>query len=521
MPVSGTGRGLTQRTILGILWVSGGKGALALMQVLVLAILARLITPAEFGVVSAALVVIAFSVIFSQVGLGPALVQREVLEPRHVLAAFVSSVSLGVALAVIIWLAAPALEAFFRIDGLVPVLRVLAVIFPLSGLSVASDALIRRDLEFGWIARVDVVTYVVGYGLVGVSLALAGWGVWALVTAQIAQRALDSAVLLMRAPVPLRARLDRRAYLDLLEFGGGFTIAKVANFFALQGDNMVVARFLGPTALGLYGRAFQLGSTPASALGGVLDVVLFPAMARVQDDARRLATAFRRGVSLIALVTLPVSVVLFVIGPELIRVVLGSHWDGAVLPFRILVTGMLFRSSYKMSDSLARATGSVYRRAWRQMVYAALVIGGASVGQLWGITGVAVAALVALVANFFMMAHLSLSVAGMRWSDIWQPHRPVALLTAVITPGIWLATELLRHVHAPAVAIVVVIPAVALAATIALLVSHPSRFLGPDATWVFGVLGDLWRRVSGRKAALRPAPVAVRADGPASMGERA
>src|SRR5262249_37148083 len=147
----------------------------------------------------------------------------------------------------------------------------------------------------------------------------------------------------------------------------------------------------------------------------VLDRVLFPTMVKIQDHAERLSLAYTRGVALIAMTVLPASAVLFVMAPELIHVLLGPKWGGVVTPFRIFAVGMILRTSYKMSDSMARATGSVYRRAWRQAIYAALVAAGAALGLRWGVSGVAFGVLAAIAVNFFLMAQLSVSVAGVSW----------------------------------------------------------------------------------------------------------
>src|SRR5439155_10953704 len=118
------------------------------------------------------------------------------------------------------------------------------------------------------------------------------------------------------------------------------------------------------------------------------------------------------------------SVALVLLAPEAVHVLLGARWTRVVAPFQILAIGMLFRTSYKMSDSLTRATGAVYRRAWRQVVYAGLVIGGAWIGQHWDLTGVAWGVLASLTINFLLMAQLSLTVAGLTWTSLWHMHVP-------------------------------------------------------------------------------------------------
>ena len=475
---------LTHRTLSGILWTAWGRVAQITLQTAVLAVLARLLTPGDFGVVSAALVVIGFSAIASQIGLGPALVQRRELEQRHIDAAFVASVALGLLLGAVVWLGAPFAAIFFHADSVRPVLRVLAVTFVIQGLGLVSESLLRREMRFRWLANRDLATYAVGYGGIGITLAMLGWGPWALVAAQLSQVTLRTGLLLALHRPHLRRFGDWDAFKELMYFGGGFTMAKIANYVALQGDNLVVGRTLGPAALGFYGRAYQLMTAPAHGIGLVLDNVLFPAMAKVQDDQKRLTLSYRRGITLIALVVLPPSVIIVVVAPEIVHVLLGTRWMSTVAPFQVLAAGMLFRTSYKMSDSLARSTGAVYRRAARQAWYAALVLGGAWIGQHWGILGVAWGVLFAVTANFLAMAQLSMSVTGMGWSAFWRAHQPAALLTFATLPIAWSVALLARRAELPAILVLLAVGAAVSGVGLAITWRYPTLFLGEDGLWI-------------------------------------
>lgn len=475
---------LTHRTLSGLFWTGWGRIANAALQLGIIGILARLITPADFGVVSAALIVIGFSAIVSQIGLGPAIVQRRELEPRHLDTAFTASVVLGLVLGAAVWLSAPLASSIVRIPAAEPILRALAWTFPIQGLGLVSEALLRRELAFRWLANRDVLTYAIGYGVVAIALALTGWGAWALVAGQLTQTGLRTTLLLAMHRPRRQSWGEWRAFRELMYFGGGFTIARVANYGALQGDKLVVGSALGPLALGLYDRAYQLMAAPAHGIGLVLDSVLFPAMAKVQDDAARLAAAYRRGVALIALLVLPWSMLALVVAPEIIGVVLGPKWGGAIAPFQILALGMLFRTSYKMSDSLARSAGAVYRRAWRQVIYAGLVIAGAGVGQLWGIPGVAWGVLAAVTTNFAFMAHLSLSVVQMNWRTFWVAHLPACLLTAATLPPAWIAAQGARYAGLPALAVLAAAGAAAVTCAVLVVWFWPATFVGRDGLWI-------------------------------------
>jgi O-antigen/teichoic acid export membrane protein len=450
-PATGT-PGLAQHAVSGMAWVAWGSGAVALLKVAVLVLLTRLLTPADFGVVSAALVVISFALNFSQLGLGPAIVQRPVLEPRHISTAFAASLGFGFLVAAAVWAGAPAIAHFFRMDHLVPVVRVLAFIFPIAGLSSVPESLLQRDLRFRILANRNVLAYGVGYGLIGLGLALAGAGVWALVAAQLSQVALLAIIVWRAAPPMLSARPTWASLVELLEYGVGQSASRIAVIVAGQGDNLVVGRWLGAVALGYYSRAYQLMSVPTMLLGDVLDKVLFPTMSRIQKEPRRLASAYLQGTASVALVTLPVGVAAAVLAPELVLVAFGGRWQGLVAPFQVLALGMTFRASYRMSDALTRATGKVYRRAWRQGVFAGVVVLGAWLGQHHGLIGVATGVLGALFLNYLMMAHLSLAVVELSWSRFARAQLPAVRL-AVMVGATSLATIMgTRHLGLPPLA---------------------------------------------------------------------
>ena len=479
---------LTHRTLSGFFWMSLGSGAQAILQLVVLMILARLLSPADFGVVAAALVVLGFSVIFSQLGVGPAIVQRNTLEPEHLRMAFTLSVLFGLVLTALIWMFAVEISNFFRISDLTPVMRVMSLMFLFQSISIVSESLLQRELKFRNLAAIDVISFAIGFGGFGVVLAIMNYGVWSLVAAYLAQTVLKTVILLFSQPHPKKPILHKQAFLDLMNFGGGFTLARIGNYLAGQGDNLVVGRYLSAEALGVYGRSYQLMSVPASLFGQVVDKVLFPAMAKVQQEPKRLEKAFRRGVALIALMILPSSAVLYFLAPELVYVMLGPDWNGVVVPFQIFSIGMLFRTSYKMSDSISRATGAVYRRAWRQAVYALLVIGGAYYGQQWGLAGVASGVLGAITINFLLMAELSLSLAKMKWRHFIAAHGSAILLTIIITPEIWWIANLLRELRFSAIEILILATLIILLSVFFLALLFPRLILGKDGLWMMQTL---------------------------------
>ena len=491
-------KGLTNRALGGMLWTFSGTGVQAVVQVLVTMALGRLLTPAEFGVMGAAVVVIALSQIVSQVGVGPAIVQRKDLDDSHIRTAFTISGGLGFVLGAALWLAAPALAAFYRIPEVEPVFRGMALLFPIDGLNTVGESLLSRQLRFRLFVALDVGCYIVGYACIGVFLAWQGYGVWALVAANLSQVTLRTIAMYLATRHSLRPGLDLRATKDLLSFGFGHSLAQVALVLSQQGDNMVVGRWLGSAALGIYGRAYSLMVMPATVFGKIVNRVLFPVMAHVQDERARLAGAYERALAIVALISLPVSAALWVVAPEFIPALLGPQWTAAVLPFRLFTCGLFFRMSSKITDVCVKAAGAVYSRALIQGVYAVLVVAAAFIGQHWGIGGVAVAVSIAMGINWLMMAGLGRKVTGLSWTRFASAQAPGLALAVLVGGAVALTVQGTRSAHLGGLAVLVVAGLTTAVIAVGVWRLQPERLLGPHGMWASTMAEDLVRQAPQR-----------------------
>jgi len=503
-PVAGKGQaGLQGRAIDGILWMLSGTGARAILRLVLLLVLARLLGPEVFGIVGAALVVVNLSEVVCQFGIGGALIQRAELEARHVRAAFTSALVFAALITGGLQLLAPAIAGFFAFDGLTSVLLALSVIPLLGNLGLVAEALSRRSLAFRRLALIEVVSFALGYGLIGIGLAVLGAGVWALVAACLTETATRSLALLAIQPHAKSPSFDLDALKAIWTVGGGLTGRKLANALAQGLDNIVVGRWLGAEALGLYGRAYQLTSIPAAVLGRSLDVVLLPVMSRVQDQQTRLAGAYRRSAAVLALLSLPAAAAVVVLAPELVAFLLGPAWHGAVVPLQILAPGIFLRLSFQVPDAIAAATGAVYPSAWRQGLYAAAVLVGAVTGQHWGLPGVAAGVLAAQTLHFVVTAQLGLRLTSLRPRDFAGAHRHGVLLGALVAAELVLVAAPLRDLGAPPASILGVAAGVLAATALVVIRLRGGVLIGADGVWLLRQLtGRLPRRLVSLRALL-------------------
>jgi len=339
--------------------------------------------------VGIAMIFVGFAALFSQMGVGPALIQRSELTPVHIRVGFTLSVLLSLIFTILILASAPLAAVIFKNDQVTDVLYVVSFNFLFAGFGVVAESLLRRNLKFRKLMWANVWSYLIGYAFVGIILAWLGYGVWALVGATLGQSLLKSVFLLMYNPHPIIPSLARREVRELLFFGGGFTLAHFLNYSANQGDYFVVGQIMGAEALGIYTRAYQLMMLPAKYFGQVLTVVLFPVMAKLQDKRQQLTKSYLASIAMVTLVSAPLGVLMVTTAPEIVQVLLGSKWSDTIIPFQILAMGVVARGSYKIDDALARALGVMYQRSVRDAIYAVAVVLGALIGLRWGLTGVA------------------------------------------------------------------------------------------------------------------------------------
>ena len=485
---------LSERTLSGLGWSYLSTFTKAFLSLLVLVILARLLTPVDFGLLAIAWIFIMLGNRFGQAFVGPAIIQRAELTDRHIQVGFTLSALIGVALAAVIWLLAPFIGDFFRESTATQVLQALSIIFVINGIGSVPAHLLRRDLRFKELMVADVLAYSIGYGLTAIVLAVQGYGVWSLVWGEIMHRAIHTAMTVRYTRMRLHPRWALPEATDLLSRGAGFSLARSFEFIARQGGYFVVGRWLGAGALGYFTRADKLILLPRNYVGQSLFHVLFPAMAQRQQGPERLATIYLHGSEVLSLVALPVSAMLFVCAPEIVSVILGGQWGPVVILLQILAFAVLFQMCDILNFAVIGALGAVYRQSWRQGIHAVLVVGGAWYASRWGLEAVVIVIVGAQVLAYLLLTQLTVSLLAVRWRHLLRCCLPALWAGAWAAAALWLAAGQVRAMELPAV------PALALellawfAALLAALYYAPSYARPVSVKWAltnipFEVLG--------------------------------
>ena len=488
------GMSLSARALSGLGWSYLATFVKAFLSLLVLVILARLLAPADFGLLAIAWIFILLGIRVGQGLVGPAIIQRSELTDRHIQAGFTLSLMIGLLVAVMIWLVAPVVGEFFKESEAALILQWLSVIFIINGIGNVPAHLLRRELRFRELMIADILAYSIGYGLTAVFLAFQGYGVWALVWGEIMHKVIHTLMVIRCTHIRLYPRWAQREATDLLSTGAGFSLARFFEFIARQGGHFVIGRWLGAASLGFFTRADKLILLPKNYVSQSLFQVLFPAMAQRQQGTERLATIYLYGTEILSLVAIPVGVLLFVCAPEIVSVILGGQWGPVVVLLQILAFAVLFQMCDILNIAAIGAVGAVYRQAWRQGIHAFLVVAGAWFASRWGLEGVVMAIVAAQVAAYLLLTQLTVTLLELHTGRLLRCFVPALWTAAWTAVTLWLTAGQVRALHLPPLPALFVEVLVWTVTLIAALYYAPSCVRPLSARWVvatvpFEVLG--------------------------------
>lgn len=320
----------------GVSWGAFSTIAVTGFQLVFMAVMARLLDPASFGLVAIANVSLRFFNYFAQLGTAPALIQKPTLEPGDVAAALAISVVISSFFFGIAQITAPLFEYFFELPGLCNITRVLAINFIIGGFSVVSVGLLRRKAAFRSIAIIDVISYVLGYGLVGLGTAHYGMGVWALVAAFMTQTTLTATLsyIIIRHPLSLKHNTQQRRH--FLSYGGRYSIIGFIEFLTSNLDALVVGKLLGATPAGFYNRAILLANLPVQQPANILTKALFPIMSAIGDQHDKQIMSLQLSTLLVGSYAFAVSSGIYFAAPDIVKVLLGDKWLDTIPILEIL-----------------------------------------------------------------------------------------------------------------------------------------------------------------------------------------
>lgn len=394
-------------------------------------ILARLLSPEDFGIVAMGLIVVNFSQIFWDAGLEKALIQTAEPPEQAAHAVFWTNALLGLVIYLLLFLAAPRLAAFFHSPASLPVFRVLSLQVVMASLASVQQALLVRELDFRKLFWVKLAAALVPGGF-SIPLALFGYGVWALVAGLLSGSLLNLILLWHQSPWRPRLNFDWRLARSLYGFGLWVALESLGAWFFSWGDNLLVGKFLGAHALGIY----SVGWTIANLLFGLVlnpfFSVLYPTFSRLRDNVPTLTAAFHRANQLVIAVILPLGTLLLLAGPLMVSVFFGEKWQGlgVILALIGFMHGMAWLVG--VNPELYRAMGRPdlnTKLMWGTIIYYLPVY---LLAAPWGLVAFTCVRLGLDLTNIPLHVYLGVRTLGLSPFYLWHYGRPAMLATLVM-----------------------------------------------------------------------------------------
>lgn len=339
----------------GVFYIAVAKYSGILIQLLVTAILARLLSPADFGVVAVATVFIAFFNILSDIGIGPAIIQNKELTQIDLEHIFSFTVYIGILLSAIFFLCAWSIANYYNNDILVPICQCLSLSIFFYCVNIVPLNLQYKYKRFKFTAFTTLAAQITA-GAFAVVGAYKGMGVYALVMIPIVSSVILFCIYYKHERLHLFLRIEVKSLMKIMSFSIYQFLFNIINFFSRNLDKLLIGRFISMSSLGYYEKSYRLMLLPLQNITFVVTPVMQPIFSSLQGDLFDLGEKYKKVLCFLAYISFPLSALLFFIARELILIVFGSQWEAAIGPFQILALTVSMQV-------LTSTAGSIYQSA--------------------------------------------------------------------------------------------------------------------------------------------------------------
>jgi O-antigen/teichoic acid export membrane protein len=441
--IAATGE-FTRKSVRGGAAIVLGRGAGLALAIGTTLILARLLSPADYGLQAMVLTLVNFCSLFQDAGLSSATVQRETLTNDQISTIFWINVALGMLLTILVAAASPLLVSFYKDPRLLWITVASSSAFFFNSLAIQHRSMLNRALRYTANAKIDVVAALIG-SAIAIGMAALGFGYWSLICQNISLALVQTiAAWFALRWVPAKPRWTPEIR-SMLRYGGTVTLNGFVVYIAYNAEKVLLGRYWGAGPLGLYGRAYQLSNMPVQQATDSFAAVAFPTLSRLQGDRQRLNRAYLKAHSLVVSITVPAVIACALFADEIVRIMLGPKWSGAAPIVRLLSPTMLVFALMNPMSWLLRATGLVERSLKIAVFIAPVVILAVLAGLRYGPNGVAIGYSTAMVLLFIPLIAWAKHGTGVTNRDYWDAiKRPLVAGLFAGAAG-WFAQYALRN----------------------------------------------------------------------------
>jgi O-antigen/teichoic acid export membrane protein len=433
---------LRGRVARSIFWITWSRGALQLLNFAATLVVARILVPADYGLMALAGFWTGMAAILADMGLSSAIIQFRNLNKREIDTCFWLTMTLATVCCVALSLSAPGIARWFAAPRLAEILPVLSLVLPLTACRVVSDGLLRQRLALDRVSQAEVISSIVSLPLT-LGCALAGFGVWTLVIGSLVNPAVRSIATFAFAPWYPGLRIGGARVKDIVHFSLATLGVKMMWALREWGNTLVIGKVTGQVdTVGLYSMAEEIALLPASKITTVVNMLSSPVMAELQADIVAMRTAFYRAVRLTAAFVLPASAGMALVAEEMVTVLLGPKWLPAVPILRLLCVYAGVRGIDIVLPPVLFARRREKFLFWYCLALLILAPAAGVIGALWnGAQGTVMLVTPVYCAVMAIMAREALAEIGAEFSELWSALWPIMAATALMALIVLLLRE--------------------------------------------------------------------------------
>ncbi len=433
---------LRTRVARSIFWLAWSRGAVQLLSFATTVLVARILVPADYGVIALASMFIATAGVVAEMGLGGAIVQFRDLGRRELNTCFWITVTLAAIIYAILALSASVLAEWFAVPRLAEVLPVLALGLPLNACSVVSASLLRKRVALDRVSQAEIIAAVVALPVM-LGCAHAGWGVWTLVIGSLVGWVVRGAVILALAPWLPGPSIGGKRAKEMLHFSLTTFGISILWAFREQADVAVIGKFTGQVSVGLYSMARDLAMLPTAKISSVVFALSAPMMAELQADIAAMRRAFFRAVRLTSAIAFPASAGMALVADDMVAVLLGPKWLPAVTVLRLLCLYAAVRAVDVLLPPVLVARRRQRFLFWYFLALLLAVPAAVSLGALWrGAPGAVMLLTPVYCGLTAIVTKETLAELNGRFLELWSETWPIMAATGLMVVVILLLQEM-------------------------------------------------------------------------------
>ena len=401
----------------GFAWTTGSRILSQFVAWAVTIFVIRILSPTDYGLLAMATVLISFLGLFSELGLGSAIVQAGEHDVQTLRKIYGIVLLVHGSIFAILYVIAPFVASYFSEERLTFLIRVMGLHFLIIAQGVIPNAMLQRDLEFKNRSILGLVVNVI-QGVATLGLAFAGFGVWSLVLGSLLQVALQTLGLNILQPFLLKPSFAFKGLRGLFAFGGYVSSSRFIWYLYTQADIIIGGRLLGKEQIGYYSVGLNLASLPMQRISAILNEVAFPAFAHLRAEPAQVAHHALQAVRLVSFIAFPIFWGISAIAREIVEVLIGPNWEPAILPLQLLAIVMPLRMIGQLMPPTLHGLGKANLECYNQLIICVAMILAFMVGVRWGIVGLSIAWVVVFPLTLLENLRRWLPVIGLRTSQL-------------------------------------------------------------------------------------------------------